>query len=175
MEIGWTEHESEREARVDVIRSAWHAAYGHIFSAAEIDGVFEGGIAGHGSWVAARVASAGTLGARRDGRLIGLASLGRLRSGDGELAALYVTPAEQGMGVGTRLWHRSAAEFAGAGCRLMEIWTLARAEARHFYEARGCHRIGEGSFAIAGHSEPAIGYALDLSGVTASGMSTPAR
>jgi GNAT superfamily N-acetyltransferase len=175
--IGWTEAASEREERVDVIRSAWRSAYAHIFSRAEIDGIFDGDLEGEGSWVAARLAPAGTLGARRQGRLIGLASLGLLRSGDAELAAFYVRPEEQGRGVGLALWSRAIDEFLGRGCTRMEVWTLARAGACRFYEARGCVAFGEGTFSAARHVEPAVGYALELPGSSSSplGQSMPSR
>lgn len=161
--LGWTDSASEREARVDVIRSAWRAAYSHIFTRAEIDGIFNGDIEGEGSWVASRLAPAGTLAARRDGRLIGLASLGLLRNGDAELAAFYVRPEEQRRGVGLALWSRALDEFQVRGCTRMEVWTLARAGARQFYEARGCFAFGAGSFTAAGHVEPAVGYAVRIS------------
>lgn len=173
--IGWTESASEREARVDVIRAAWRSAYAHIFTRAEIDGIFNGDLEGEGSWVASRLAPAGTLAARRDGRLIGVASLGLLRSGDAELAAFYVRPDEQGRGVGEALWSRALDEFCLRGCTRMEVWTLARADARRFYEARGCVAFADGSFTAAGHAEPAVGYAVNISGSSSSprGQSIP--
>jgi GNAT superfamily N-acetyltransferase len=175
--IGWSDGVAERETRVDLVRSAWRAAYANIFTRAEIDGIFDGRLVGQGSWVAARLAPAGTLAARLGGRIVGLAGLGLLRSGDGELAAFYVRPEHQGQGVGTALWERCIAELRGRGCARMEIWTLARATARRFYEARGCVAFGDGSFAVAGHREPAVGYALDISGAPTStrAESTPTR
>jgi GNAT superfamily N-acetyltransferase len=161
--VGWSDGVAERETRVDLVRAAWRSAYAHIFTRAEIEGIFDGSLVGQGSWVVARVAPAGTLAARCEGRIIGLAGLGLLRNGDGELAAFYVRPEHQGQGVGTTLWDRCIDELRRRGCARMEIWTLARASARHFYEARGCVAFGEGSFAVAGHREPAVGYALDIS------------
>lgn len=175
--IGWSESAGERERRVETVRSTWRSAYAHIFSRAEIDGIFDGTLEGQGSWVGARAAPAGTLAARRTGRIIGLAGLGLLRNGDGELAAFYVLPDEQGRGVGSALWERSVAELRLRNCARMEVWTLARAGARRFYEARGCVAFGEGSFAVAGHREPAVGYALDISDTAArvAPVSTPTR
>lgn len=176
--IGWTDGPDEREARVDVIHSAWRAAYAHIFSRAEIDGIFDGTLDGEGSWVPARHAPAGTLAARRGERLVGLASLGILRGGDGELAAFYVRPEEQGRGVGTALWQRTLAELGARGCRRMEVWTLSRAAARRFYESRGCRAFATGSFTVAGHREPAVGYSLELPGAAvgaAAPRSAPTR
>ena len=175
--IGWTESAAEREDRVDVIRSAWAGGYAHIFTPSEIDGIFEGTLDGEGSWVSARARSAGTLGARRSGRLVALASLGLLHGGDAELAALYVRPDEQGRGLGTALWHRAIAEFRAAGCPRMQVWTLARSGARAFYEARGCRPFDEGTFTIGAHVEAVIGYTLDLALPSGScdGASSPRR
>ncbi len=167
----------EREDRVDVVWAAWRAAYPHIFSRSEIDGIFEGSLEGEGSWVGARLAPAGTLAARRAGRLVGLAGLGLLRNGDGELAALYVVPQLQGQGIGSALWDRSLAELQGRACRRLEVWTLARSHARRFYEARGCIAFAEGSFTVAGHREVAVGYTRDISENAAATLSesTPTR
>ena len=175
--IGWSEAVGEREERVDVVRAAWRSAYAHIFSRAEIDGIFDGTFEGQGSWVEARIAPAGTLAARHRGRIIGLAGLGLLRGGDGELAAFYVRPEQQGRGVGLALWDRALAELRLRNCSRMEVWTLARAGARRFYEARGCVAFDEGSFEVAGHREPAVGYALDISDAPARAATelTPTR
>src|SRR6202035_3213341 len=88
--IGWSDGVAEREARVDLVRAAWRSAYADIFTRAEIDGIFDGRLVGQGSWVAARLAPAGTLAARRGGRIIISAGLVRPRSGDGAVAAVYV-------------------------------------------------------------------------------------
>jgi GNAT superfamily N-acetyltransferase len=175
--IGWSEDDAEREARVALIHAAWRSAYSHIFTRAEIDGIFDGTVEGQGSWVGARVAAAGTLVARRGDRLIGLASLGLLVGRGAELAALYVLPEEQGHGVGLALWDRSVAEFAARRCGRMEVWTLARARACSFYEARGCVAFGEGSFTVGAHHERAVGYVLDISDAPFSTRvpSTPTR
>jgi GNAT superfamily N-acetyltransferase len=161
--IGWSDGITEREARVEVVRAAWLSAYSHIFTRAEIDGIFDGSLEGQGSWVAGRLAPAGTLAARRGGRIIGVAGLGMLRSGDGELAAFYVLPEQQGRGVGTALWERSVDELRRRRCVRMEVWTLSRASARRYYEARGCVAFGDGSFVVAGRREAAVGYTLDIS------------
>ncbi len=175
--LDWTESASERDARIDVIRAAWRAAYSHIFTRTEIDGIFTGDLEGEGSWVASRLAPAGTLAARRDGRLVGLASLGLLRSGDAELAAFYVRA--RGAGTGRRHGPVGEAldEFRLRGCTRMEVWTLARADARRFYEARGCVVFADGSFTTAGHVEPAVGYAVDIpmSSSSPRGQSMPSR
>lgn len=174
--LGWSDAEAEREERVALIRAAWLDAYCHLFTRDEIEGVFDGRLRQSGSWQSARAAACGTLAARREGRLAGLASLGLLRSGDAELAGLYVLPREQGRGVGRALWGRALEEFRLRGCPRMEVWTLAGGAARGFYEARGCRAFAEGSYTVAGHSEPAVGYELDLLDAASTGsQSIPAR
>lgn len=175
--MGWSRGAAEREQRVAVVRDAWVSAYGHIFTRAEIDGIFDGAFEAEGSWVPAREAPAGTLVARSGGRLLGLADLGLLRDGQGELAALYVRPEHQGKGIGTALWERSITELQSRGCSRMDIWTLERADAKRFYEARGAIARGAGDFVVGGHREVAIGYVLDISLARGAGRgpSTPTR
>jgi ribosomal protein S18 acetylase RimI-like enzyme len=60
-------------------------------------------------------------------RIVGFASLR-----DAKLTTLYVDPAAQGAGVGTRL----LAEAEAAGARELEVFE-ANGHGRHFYEARG--------------------------------------
>ena len=77
--------------------------------------------------------------------------------------AFYVLPEQQGRGVGTALWERSVDELRRRRCVRMEVWTLSRASARRYYEARGCVAFGDGSFLVAGRREAAVGYTLDIS------------
>jgi len=132
--IGWSEAVGEREQRVETVRAAWRSAYAHIFSRAEIDGIFDGTLEAQGSWVEARVAPAGTLAARRGGRIIGLAGLGLLRGGDGELAAFYVTPDHQGRGLG--IWLMRCV-LAHPQLKDLRRWLLASTSARGLYARLG--------------------------------------
>lgn len=177
VDIGWSNGPAEREARLDVIRSAWLGAFAGIFSRDEMEAVFTGKAEAGGDWTARRLAPAGTLAARRGSRVVGLAALALLENGDGELAALYVRPDEQRAGIGSQLWDAACAELASRGCERMEVWTLARSAARAFYESRGCRSLGTGTFELAGHREAAAGYVVSLTGICGShsGQSTPAQ
>ena len=77
--VGWSDGVAERETRVDLVRAAWRSAYAHIFTRAEIDGIFDGSLVGQGSWVVARVAPAGTLAGNAVAHIVRLAE--EMRSG----------------------------------------------------------------------------------------------
>ena len=160
--IRWTEPEADRKARVEVIRRAWHDAYAALFEAEEIEAIFNGEIEMRGTWTKRRSQSAGVLVADAAGEVVGIASLGILEPGVGEVAALYVLPERQGKGVGVQLWEASLSVFRHRAMHHVEVWTLAAAAARKFYEARGCELVGEGEFAVADHVLPAVGYAKAL-------------
>ncbi len=162
VEIRWTDPIADRDARVDIVRCAWHAAYTEIFSTAEIDAAFDGDITMGGDWTARRTAAAGTLVAQADGVVIGLVSLGILESGIGEIAALYLRPEWQGRGAGQQLWDAGLAVLEHRGLTHLEVWTLAGALARGFYEHQGCVQIGEAVVWLGTHSVPAVGYGRDL-------------
>ncbi len=155
--------EDERAARGELVRQTWEIAYREIFSRAEIRRVFEGSLRLAGDWTARRTAPGTTLVAEDQGRLVGVAGLGFLEPGVGELAALYVLPGHQGKGIGLQLWEAALAELRAMGCATMEVWTLARAEARSFYEARGCLLMRQGVLRLGAHAESVLGYRLDLS------------
>ena len=159
--VRWTDPEGERWERVELLRRTWHDAYPGIVTPAEIEGVFSGALQMSGSWEERRRRPAGTLVADA-GRLVGLASIGLLDSGDGELAAFYVLPGWQGRGVGTLLWEAARAELRRLDCPRMEVWTFAEARARSFYEHRGCIPLGTGTVTIGGREIPAAGYITDL-------------
>lgn len=160
-----TDPEGDRAARAEVVRRGWEVAYRDIFSRAEIQGVFDGSLSLHGDWTARRTTSVGTLVAELEGQVIGIAGLGLMEPGVGELGALYVLPDQQGHGVGRRLWEAAVTALRQRGCTEMEVWTLARAAAWHFYEARGCARMRGGLLRVGEHAEPVIGYRLWLDAV----------
>ncbi len=163
--IRWTQREDERDARHRITHRAWQAAYGHIYTPAEIEAFFAGRLAQTASWTANRVAPLGTLVAARghDGSLVGLASLAALRGDEGELGALYVLPDDQGAGVGRALWDASLAALRERGLAAMQVWVLDRAsQAIRFYEARGCALFASGTYGVGGHVEPVRGYRIGL-------------
>lgn len=158
-----TDTDREREARVALIRAAWHAAYSSIYTAEEIDGIFDGALSMHGSWLPRRSGPAGTFVAEDAERgLAGLVSLGLLEPGIGEVAALYIRPDWQRRGLGRRLWEYGLSRLRDRGLAGVEVWTLARAEAQSFYRAVGCTGCGEGTVTIRDHVEPALGFSRGL-------------
>lgn len=153
----------EREARVDIVRSAWLEAYRHIFSEQEIRDVFDGVITMRGDWTDRRVGAYGNLLALIADEPAGVISLGTLREGDGEIGSLYVRPEHQGNGVGLALWESGLALLRDKGHRRAEVWCLERAAVNRFYRNRGCRLFARGVFRLGeSHAEPTIGYEIDL-------------
>lgn len=146
----------------EVIREAWKVAYAHIYTPEEIQAVFENRIPQIASWVNYRVERLGTLLADYNGQIVGTSGKARMENGDSELASLYVLPQFQGQGVGQALWQRVLDDFRAQGFKAMQVWTLARAEAVNFYLAQGCYRYAEGTYTIGNHTEPAIGFRINL-------------
>ncbi len=69
-----------------------------------------------------------------------------------EIAALYVLPAKQGMGVGRQLLQAAAERLAAFGFLQLNIAVLATNEpARGFYAAMGGTDVGERTFDEEGH------------------------
>ena len=154
--------ENERRIRFRVIETAWRAAYKHIYYTNEIDGVFDGRLPSYGDWVERRKASRGHIVAESDGKMVGVASLALLRSGEGEVTALYVLPDYQGYGIGQALWNASCERLREMDCPAVWVWTLARAAATRFYERQGCVRADSGSYTVGPHVETAVGFRLEL-------------
>lgn len=152
----------ERAAHGELMRRAWHRAYGQIFDRALIDDVFDGRVAMQGSWVDDRGALLGTLVADAAGTTVGVATLVALHGGEAELAALYVLPDWQRRGVGSALWDAAVAELRRRGVRRMRVWALRRAAACRFYEARGCVETARGGVRLGLRVEAAVGYTLDI-------------
>ena len=157
-----TDPEGERGVRAEVMRQSWEVAYHGIFSRAEIGSIFDGSLRLAGDWTVRRTAAAETLVAVLRDRVIGVAGLGLMEPGVGEVAALYVLPEHQGLGVGLRLWQEALRSLRARACTRLEVWTLARADARHFYEARGCAAVADGILRVGDHAEPVVGYGLAL-------------
>jgi GNAT superfamily N-acetyltransferase len=152
----------ERGARFRLVEQAWRSAYRHIYALREIDGVFDSSISSYGDWSDHREKTLETIAAEANGLMIGFISLARLRSAEGEVSALYVLPEYQGKGVGTALWKAGCARLRALGYSAVWVWTIARADAVHFYEHQGCLRAGTGSYEVGEHNEPAVGFRLIL-------------
>ncbi|WP_299027010.1 GNAT family N-acetyltransferase [uncultured Thermanaerothrix sp.] len=101
--------------------------------------------------------------AEKAGRIVGFASGGPERSGDaiyrGEIYALYVLPAFQRHGIGTRLVVASAQALLQHGLTSMLIWVLAEnTPARAFYARLGGQPVREQTLTIGGTSLVEVGY-----------------
>jgi ribosomal protein S18 acetylase RimI-like enzyme len=154
--------EDERRIRYRLVEQSWRAAYKHIYYTNEIDGVFDGRIPSYGDWVERRKSSSGHIVAESDGKMVGFVSLGLLKSGEGEVTALYVLPDYQGYGIGQALWDAACERLREMGCAAVWVWTLTRAAAVRFYERQGCVRADTGSYTVGEHAEKAVGFRLEL-------------
>lgn len=117
---------------------------------------------------AQRMASA--LGSSRQGilvveegqRRLGYAWLGPHRDGvdghQGEILELYLHPGAQGRGVGRRLLVSGIWWLVDRGLDPVLVWVLAANRARHFYEACGGVRVGQGPVRIGGITLPRVAY-----------------
>jgi GNAT superfamily N-acetyltransferase len=77
----------------------------------------------------------------QDGLVVGVVQVRPGEDGDPRIATLrglYVDPAAQGAGVGSRLHAHAIALMQAAGCTTGRLWTFAgNGHARAFYETRG--------------------------------------
>ncbi|SDC88982.1 L-amino acid N-acyltransferase YncA [Geodermatophilus telluris] len=110
-----------------------------------------------------RVRADGFLVAERDGTVVGFA---RADAATGEVALLYVDPAEQGRGTGRALLAAVVDRLRAAGWDRARLRTEERnAGPRAFYERAGWRPTGEvGEREWAGRRLREVWYALDLPG-----------
>ena len=167
-----------------VLKSAWRTNYTHIYSAAQVEALFNGRLHQRADWVGQRAERLSSRVALVDDRVVGLIGLALLpdqfyrEEVGGELddydATLVVfDPAAQGRGVGKALWQDGVRTLAERGCPRAWVWVLAKAEqAVHFYQRMGCEQQAQGTYSLRGlgktrdvlgdHDEVALGYVLDL-------------
>lgn len=116
--------------------------------------------------------------AERDGVLAGWAAHGPCRDGDlrtadGELYAIYVSPDLRGGGIGHALLAESVRQCAAAGHERMFLWVFKEnAGARRFYERAGFRADGaQEPFEADGVAVPEVRYgaALPLPRLTSQG------
>jgi GNAT superfamily N-acetyltransferase len=154
--------EYDRRQIMDVNRQAWRAAYSHIYSFTEMEGLFNNRLVQRGSWTSQRDQRLEMLVAERHAKIVGFIGLGKFYDGSGEITTFYVHPNHQAQGIGTRLWQSALDGLRDHDCSEAWVWVLARAKACQFYEAQGCVHKDEGIYRIGDHEERALGYWIAL-------------
>lgn len=154
--------EDDRPAIRVVTRHAWEAAYTHIYTPSEINGLFDGSLAQHGSWVRRRRDRAGAFVATVEDRVVGYIGYALLHDGDGEVTNLYLDPAYHGQGIGKALWDKAVAALRELKCQTVWVWVLAKAAALQFYLRQGCIPREVGTYTVGTHGESALGCVLIL-------------
>ncbi|CAN5363810.1 GNAT family N-acetyltransferase [soil metagenome] len=127
-----TPGDAEEVARVQV--QTWQAAYAHALPHDQLMALsVEERTEGFRRWPPTLVAEA-------DGAVVGYIAVGRTHdeSGDGELYAIYVLPAQWGTGVGRALITAGEECLRELGHQDAHLWVLDdNPRARNFYEAAG--------------------------------------
>lgn len=142
-----------------VNRRTWELCYTHIFSPKEIRGLFQNRLQQHGSWVFGRDERIGTFVAEVNDTVVGFIGIGTLLNDRaGEVTTFYILPQYHGRGVGKRLWDTAVEVLAEHGCNGVWVWVLEKAQARYFYQRRGCIAYQRGTYTVGTHTEKAIGY-----------------
>jgi GNAT superfamily N-acetyltransferase len=93
---------------------------------------------------------------------VGYAWIGPHREGvadhQGEILELYLHPGAQGHGLGRRLLVDGIWWLVDRGMHPVIVWVLAANPARHFYEACGGVRIGQGPVTVGGRTLLRVAY-----------------
>lgn len=110
-----------------------------------------------------RMAGGIMLVAARDEAIVGFANFWRHAPDEAELTAIYVLPAAQGAGIGTRFVRAGLAELPGV-TRLRLSVDRDNLRGRRFYTARGFVVVGERIERLAGHDLPLVEMMLECAG-----------
>jgi ribosomal protein S18 acetylase RimI-like enzyme len=99
----------------------------------------------------------------RGGEVVGFADFAPTpgRPGEVELAAIYVLPAMQGRGIGSRLLESGIRRFASAGSLTLRV-ARDNLGGRRFYEARGFRVVGEHVWRTSGGEVPELEMVLEI-------------
>jgi GNAT superfamily N-acetyltransferase len=145
-----------------VRRESWWAAYRALIPPAELMRLDDGRTARR---MAAALGSAThrILLVEDDARgPVGYAWLGPHREGvgrhRGEILELYLHPEAQGRGLGRRLLVDGIWWLVDRGMHPVIVWVLAANPARHFYEACGGVRVGQGPVTVGGRVLTRVAY-----------------
>lgn len=96
-------------------------------------------------------------------RVVGYVSYGRCRdralAAEGEIDEIYLDPAYQGLGYGTRLFRAVRNDLADRDVPRVAVWSLTEnVRARGFYERLGGRVIAEATDRVAGVVLPKVAY-----------------
>lgn len=164
--LRWSSEESDAKRQTEVVHTAWKDAYREFIPPETIEAVFQDRNKLEHSWAPRRLARAGMIVAVSGEEIVGLIGLAYLDSYDlGEVAAFYVDPQHQGQGIGTLLWNAGLGALSNLNCTSFEVWTLAQAKSRSFYEHHGCELFGEGWVDTDGVRNVAVGYRRTLADI----------
>jgi ribosomal protein S18 acetylase RimI-like enzyme len=105
--------------------------------------------------------------AHTDHKILGFGECGPVRDSTygpvGEILSLFVSPGEQGSGVGRLLFSALAAELQHDGFPQLIVKTMRDSpQSRAFYERVGCVLNGESTFEFAGRRYPEAVYCLKM-------------
>ena len=89
---------------------------------------------------------------------------GRIEEGkyDCQIVGLYVSPEEQGNGIGSVLLDKMIKHFKIKNCRKMIIWTLLGAKNNSFYRKHGGAEKEFKEITIGSETYPGVGFVFDL-------------
>jgi GNAT superfamily N-acetyltransferase len=134
-----TPEDAEAVARVHV--ETWRVAYEHVFPPAELERMAVERVDRR----AEMHRRSPPIVAEVDGEIVGFVSVGPSTDADtdGELYAIYVSPAHWGTGVGRALMEAAEGRLRELGYGEAVLWVLEdNPRARHFYEAAGWRADG---------------------------------
>lgn len=81
---------------------------------------------------------------------------------DCQIVGLYISPEEQGNGIGTILLEKMIKHFKINNCRKMIIWTLPGAKNNSFYRKHGGAEKEFKEITIGSETYPGVGFVFDL-------------
>lgn len=163
MEIHPLRTEAELAAALDLTAAAWHEAFDHVLSPAELDAVAASTASDVGAKFEALHDAPDTvvLVAERQDAVVGWLSVTwhpertkwYARDGEADVRTLYVRPDAQGEGVGTALLDSALDRLPASVDRVVLETFRANERGRSFYESRGFdvretgeHEVGENSY-----------------------------
>jgi ribosomal protein S18 acetylase RimI-like enzyme len=154
---------ADKDVIISVNRVSWKDAYKHIFSEDEISRFFNGELEQKGSWLGKREERLSPLVAVDNENVIGFIGMASLLNDTAaEITTFYILPEKQGKGIGKQLWQAAIDKLREDGYTGAWVWVLEKAEARKFYEGRGCVEKARGVYSIGEHDEETIGYFLEF-------------